>query len=326
MSDSDVFRPLVPPRRRFVSQGTITPEQTEPDLPSSIEVVFESFCPTDENDAETLDWVVAKQLGKAPVVRMQMQNGVFRNIRVAGHVAAIVLSSGTGMDESKTRVFVRLRWFPEPGKVWVDKLHSKKNRRLEELRTALVMAFATVPPEPGLVVRFVGAPPMSESDAAFWGYVWTDAGRAPVRCEISTDVIVRQRERAMETYRSVEQRWFLMRFLLLQYWKWRVPYLFSLYSTVKAVQQLASEQTPDREARGSATAVLADASIRRMVERQCAVFATPVMQSFVSLVWNQPDVLILLEEKGVVVSGTVLGTQMDLGDDDYTSKKPTIRR
>lgn len=326
MPEFDVPRPLVPPRRRFVNQGTIAPEQVEPDVSSSIEVVFESFCPTDEGDEETLDWVMVKQLGKAPVVRVQMKDGVFRNIRVAGHVAALVLSSGVGSDASKMRVFVRLRWFPEPGKVWIDKLHSKQGRRLEELRSALATAFAVVPPEPGLVVRLVGTPPMSESDAAFWGYVWTEAGRASVRCEISTDIILRQRNQAMEMYRRVEQQSFFMRFVLVQYWKWFVPHAFALYSTVKVVQQMAHEQTPSYEVRESATLVLSNVKTRRDVERRCAELAASPMQSFVSLVWNQPHMLDLLEDKGVVVSGTVLGTQMDLGDEEYANRAPMIRR
>ena len=97
----------------------------------------------------------------------------------------------------------------------------------EQLRAAidraLHVAFSRLTLWPGLIVRFVGGPPMTEADARANRYhFWLNKNRSPTRVEIDDRGVQAAREAAEQAYLTAEQRWGLTR-LTVAWWEWRDP-------------------------------------------------------------------------------------------------------
>lgn len=290
-----------------------------------LEVIIERpFVPPTEDEKS---WVLAKRLGSASGV---VETQEFGRIRVASHIAAMVLSSSPDDTTGKTQVYVRVRFFPDPGKDWERKLLSQNRKRFTELEDAIAIALAQLPKpiESGLVVRFVGGPPMPEDDARIAGYqVWTSAERAPVRCEYAFDYVDERRKELKAFYENVGgglARW------------WLTTVWWPLVSSEKLASYNAGEveaRSTTETTRASPTRqMLEHAQFREPLERLAAQAAAPVVQSLVSIVWFvRPDLKRLLAEKGVDVGddrATRLGTYHDGPSELYDENGggPKVRR
>ncbi len=310
-------QPVLPPQTIVPEALVPVPfEAPEPSLPTSItasalerfSIEFEKpFAPPTRDE---LAWVETRRLGSNVGVVEAADLG---RVRIASHIGVLVLPSVYDPTTGKRTVYVRVRFFPDPGKDWERKLRAESRKRLGQLvfavKTALIALPQPIPP--GFVVRFAGGQPMSEADARMSGYqVWTKAERAPVRCEYSLEYLDAMRRDVLERYHSVQngsiKGWFT------RAW-WR------LCSDARwASYRLGEDYVKNRVKHEDSALrrILASAKLREPLERAAALMATPVVQSLVSMVWfgNRSDLRKQLEARGISVGderGTRLGTMVD---------------
>lgn len=139
-------------------------------------------------------------------------------------IAAQVVNFFAIAEEGVTIVEVDLVFAPViPGKIEADWMirYTQNNGQLRKaLNTALMMGFSRVPLWPGLVIRFVGGPPMSEADARANRYhFWPNESRSPTRVEIEDRFVDAAREEAEGAFRDAQQAMFTR--LTVAWWKQR---------------------------------------------------------------------------------------------------------
>ncbi len=169
-------------------------------------------------DAKAESWIQSPTpLGKPVAVNSRL---------VAVFIAARVTNFFPGAEPGTMIVEVDLAFAPmTPGKVaedWALRYAQNDAELQKSLTAALYMAFSRLPLWPGLIVRFVGGPPMTQADADANRYhVWIDEARSPTRVEIDDRFVEAAREQAESAYLKAEGGLFTR--LTLMWWEWKNP-------------------------------------------------------------------------------------------------------